>query len=71
VTAATERIPVLVTKSDKAKFARKAKTYGLSLSEFARTAMDRFDPSTDVEAEALDEVLKQLRTGTAVVSRLI
>lgn len=65
VTAATERIPILVTKSDKAKFVRKAKTHGLSLSEFARAAMDRFDPSTDVEAEALEQVLKQLRAGTA------
>ncbi|RPI46892.1 MAG: hypothetical protein EHM59_06165 [Betaproteobacteria bacterium] len=69
MTAATERIPILVTKSDKARFARKAKTHGLSLSEFARAAMDRFDPSTDAEADALDQVLKQLRIGTAEAER--
>jgi hypothetical protein len=69
MTTATERIPILVTKSDKARFARKAKSHGLSLSEFARVAMDRFDPSTDAEAEALEGVLKQLRTGTAEAER--
>jgi hypothetical protein len=71
MTTATERIPILVTKSDKARFARKAKTYGLSLSEFARAAMDRFDPSTDAEAEALEEVLKQLRSGTTEAERAL
>ena len=30
---ATERIPILVTRADKAKFVRKAKTHGLSISE--------------------------------------
>lgn len=66
---ATERIPILVTKSDKARFSRKAKTHGLSLSEFARAAMDRFDPSTDADAAALEELLEQLRNGTAEASR--
>ena len=71
MTTATERIPILVTKSDKAKFARKAKTHGLSLSEFARAAMDRFDPSIDEQADALDDVLKQLRIGTAEAERAL
>lgn len=66
---ATERIPILVTKSDKAKFSRKAKSHGLSLSEFARAAMDRFDPATDADAEALEELLEQLRNGTAEAER--
>lgn len=69
MSTATERIPILVTKADKAKFARKARTHGLSLSEFARAAMDSFDPSTTAEAEALDKVLQQLRTGTAEAER--
>ncbi|MCC6900850.1 MAG: hypothetical protein IT377_17860 [Polyangiaceae bacterium] len=67
--AATERIPILVTKADKARFARKAKTHGFSLSEFARVAMDRFDPSSDEEAQALEQVIQQLRAGTAEAER--
>jgi hypothetical protein len=66
---ATERIPILVTKRDKAKFARKARAHGLSISEFARTAMNRFDPSAQDEEKALDGVLEQVRRGTAEAGR--
>jgi len=62
---ATDRIPILVTKADKAKFTKKAKTIGLSISEFARTAMDRFDPADEDETRALDALLKQVQRGTA------
>lgn len=60
-----ERIPILVTKADKAKFAKKAKASGLSISEFARTAMERFDPSAEDEEQALDVLLEQVKRGTA------
>ena len=66
---ATERIPVLVTKADKAKFARKAKAHGLSISEFARAAMDSFDPASNDEAQAVDRILQQLRDGTVEAER--
>jgi hypothetical protein len=66
---ATERIPILVTKADKAKFVRKAKTHGLSISEFARTAMDSFDGSSRDEEQAWERVLKQLREGTLEAGR--
>lgn len=66
---ATERIPILVTKSDKAKFVRKAKTHGLSISEFARAAMDSFDGSSKDEEQALERLLEQLRDGTAEAER--
>lgn len=65
MTTATERIPILVTKSDKAKFVRKAKSFGLSISEFARTAMDHFDPTDDDEVAALSGMIEQIRRGTA------
>ena len=68
---ATERIPILVTKTDKAKFARKAKAHGLSISEFARAAMDKFDPSAQDEEKALDGALEQIRLGTAEVGRTL
>lgn len=62
---ATERIPILVSKADKAKFARKAKASGLSISEFARAAMERFDPAAKDEEEALEGLLDQVKKGTA------
>ena len=64
MSTATERIPILVTKADKAKFVRKAKSFGLSISEFARTAMDRFEPSDEDEAETLSKMITQIRRGT-------
>jgi hypothetical protein len=62
---ATERIPILVTKTDKARFTKKAKTFGLSISEFARTAMERFDPAAEEEQNALDALLEQVKRGSA------
>lgn len=62
---ATERIPILVTKSDKAKFARKAKAFGLSISEFARAAMERYEPMELEEERAMDALLDQVKRGTA------
>jgi len=61
---ATERIPVLVSKTDKIKFTKKAKTHGLSLSEFARAAMEQFNPSQAEEEEALASLLRQMKEGT-------
>jgi hypothetical protein len=71
MTTATERIPILVTKADKAKFARKAKAFGLSISEFARTAMDSFDPTDDDELEALSGMIAQIRRGTAEADKAL
>lgn len=71
MTTATERIPVLVTKADKAKFARKAKSFGLSISEFARTAMDSFDPTDDDEIAALSGMISQIRQGTVEAGKAL
>ena len=62
--AATERIPILLTKADKSRFARKAKSCGLTISEFARMAMDQFDPADAVEQSALEAMIVQIRRGT-------
>lgn len=61
---ATERIPVLVSKNDKIKFTKKAKIHGLSISEFARAAMEHFNPSQTDEEEAIAPLLKQIKEGT-------
>jgi hypothetical protein len=60
-----------VTKSDKARFAKKAKAFGLSISEFARTAMDRFDPAAEEEKQALDGLLEQVKRGSAEAERAL
>jgi hypothetical protein len=70
--AATERIPVLVTKVDKSRFAKKAKSYGFhSISEFARIAMARFSPDTQQEEEAFDALLVKVKESTRVAEHAI
>jgi hypothetical protein len=66
---ATERIPILVSKADKAKFARKAKTRGLSISEFARAAMESFDDASKKEEQALERLMLELREGSLEAAR--
>lgn len=48
--AATERIPLLVTPTQKAQFARKAKALKLTVNEFVRRAAETYNPSDDDEA---------------------
>lgn len=45
--AATERIPLLVTRAQKALFTKKAKGLNLTVNEFVRRAVAVYDPSTD------------------------
>ena len=68
---ATERIPILVTKTDKARFTKKARTFGLSISEFARTAMDRFDPAEEEEEKALDGLFEQIKRGSVEAEKAL
>jgi hypothetical protein len=44
---ATERIPVLVTATEKGQIAKMAKAAGLSMGEFLRRAAASFRPSED------------------------
>jgi hypothetical protein len=63
--AATERIPVLVTKSDKARFEKKARSCGFdSISAFARQAMDTFTPTTAQSEQTFAVLLKEVKEGT-------
>jgi uncharacterized protein (DUF1778 family) len=52
--AATERIPLLVTPTQKALFTKKAKASKLTVNEFVRRAAEVYNPSDD------DEVLIRL-----------
>lgn len=69
---ATERIPILVTRTDKSRFAKKAKSYGFSsISEFARTAMARFNNKTQEEEAAFDVLLSKVKEGTRTAEQAI
>jgi uncharacterized protein (DUF1778 family) len=48
--AATERIPLLVTATQKALFTKKAKASKLTVNEFVRRAAEAYNPSDDDEA---------------------
>src|SRR5260370_25592225 len=48
--ATTERIPLLVTPTQKALFIKKAKASKLTVNEFVRRAAEVYNPSDDDEA---------------------
>mgnify|MGYP001172891073 CR=1 FL=1 len=69
---ATERIPVLVTKVDKSRFAKKAKSFGFpSISEFARTAMTRFRKDEHEEEAAFEALLTNVKQGTRLAEQAL
>jgi hypothetical protein len=60
--AATERIPLLVTSTQKALFAKKAKASKLTVNEFVRRAAEAYDPGDD--DEALSRLVAQVKQTT-------
>ena len=60
MTAATARVPVLMTTKEKAQIAKKAKQAGISMGEYLRRAAKSFSPSeNDAALEAMiDQMLK-------------
>ncbi|MFA6314534.1 MAG: hypothetical protein WCV99_09935 [Sterolibacterium sp.] len=63
---ATERIPVLVTASEKGQIAKMAKAAGLSMGEFLRRAAASFRPSED--EKILAGMIDQMNKTTAQAS---
>jgi uncharacterized protein (DUF1778 family) len=61
--AATERIPLLVTPTQKALFVKKAKASKLTVNEFVRRAAEVYEPSDD--DEALLRLVTQVKQTTA------
>ncbi|WP_297483003.1 hypothetical protein [Ferrovum sp.] len=66
---ATERIPVLVTATEKGKIAKKAKEAGISMGEFLRRAASSYCPSE--EASMLVGMLDQMNKTTAQANAAI
>jgi hypothetical protein len=60
--AATERIPLLVTPTQKALFNKRAKASKLTVNEFVRRAAEAYDPSAD--DEALSRLVAQVKQTT-------
>lgn len=66
---ATERIPVLVTASEKGQIAKMAKSAGLSMGEFLRRAAASYRPNE--EDKLLEGMIDQMNKTTAQASAAI
>lgn len=60
--AATERIPVLMTKAEKRNITTRAKKAGLSAGEYMRRAAAGFEP--DIDNEALEAMIAEMNAAT-------
>ena len=67
--AAIERIPVLVTKEQKTRFARKAASARLGVSEFMRRAAEAYQPGMD--DNMLDGLIDQIHKTTTEASKAL
>jgi hypothetical protein len=63
----TERIPVLVTKEQKARIAEKAKAANLSMGEFVRRAVESYEPGED--EKLLEDLIEQVMRTTEEAAR--
>ncbi|MDP1653072.1 MAG: hypothetical protein Q8L56_10160 [Rhodocyclaceae bacterium] len=66
---ATERIPVLVTATEKGQIAKMAKAAGLSMGEYLRRAAASFRPSED--DQMLEGMIGQMNKTTAQANAAI
>ena len=69
MTTATERIPVLVTATEKSRIAKMARDTGLSMGEFLRRAAASFSPSQD--DAAIEGMIVQMVKTTKVANRAL
>lgn len=60
MSTANQRIPVLVTTSEKSRIATRAKKAGLSVGEYMRRAAESYSPTEDEQALSamIDQMLK-------------
>ncbi len=73
MTTVTERIPVLVTKQEKARITRMARDAGLSVGEYLRRAAAAFRPDEDerVVLGMIDQVVKTTLRASAAVDEAL
>ncbi|MBI3149421.1 MAG: hypothetical protein HYZ17_13000 [Betaproteobacteria bacterium] len=70
---ATERIPVLVTATEKGRIAKMAKAAGLSMGEFLRRAAASFEPNDDdrILEGMIDQMNKTTVQANAAIDRAL
>lgn len=73
MTAATERIPVLVTRQEKESITRMARDAGLSVGEYLRRAAAAFRPEEDEQVllGMIDQVVKTTARASAAVDQAL
>lgn len=66
---ATERLPILVTKAQKAQIAKKAKDAKLTMGEFVRRAAQAYTPGEDntILEGLIDQVKKTAREASGAI----
>lgn len=69
MSTATERIPVLVSASEKSRIAKMAKDAGLSMGEFLRRAAASYTPAED--DAALEGMIAQMVKTTKAANRAL
>jgi len=69
MSAATERVPVLMTPVEKKRVVAKAKKAGMKTSQFMRVAAEGYQPGED--EKALQAMIDQMNKSTEHASRAI
>ena len=69
MTTATQRIPILVTKDQKARIIKRAKAAGVPVGEFLRRAAEGYQPQED--DSLLKGLIGQVKKTTAVATKAI
>jgi hypothetical protein len=64
---ATERIPVLLTREQKARLVKRAKAVNLTMGEYVRRAAEAYDPQAD--DKALEGLIQRVRESAEQAGR--
>ncbi len=66
---ATERLPVLLTREQKARLAKRAKAANLTMGEFVRRAAEAYQPEAD--EKALEKLIEQVKETAGQATRAV
>ena len=66
---ATERIPILLTRQQKARLAKRAKAANLTMGEFVRRATEAYQP--DADEKTLEKLIDQVKETADQATRAV
>ena len=66
---ASERIPVLLTREQKARLAKRAKAANLTMGEFVRRAVEAYQP--DADEKVLEKLIDQVKETADQATRAV